>query len=72
MHNVTLGKSGKTNDHDRHPKIGKNVFFGANCCVLGNIKINDNAKIGAGSVVLKEVPANHTAVGVPARMIENK
>lgn len=52
MHNVTLGKSGKNNDWDRHPKLGKNVFVGANAVILGNIKIGDNAKIGASSVVL--------------------
>jgi len=70
MHNVTLGKSGKGNEWDRHPKLGNNVFVGAHACILGNIKINDNAKIGAGSVVLQEVPEGCTAVGNPARIIQ--
>jgi len=51
FHNVTLGGTGKISG-DRHPKIGNHVTIGAGSNVLGNIKIGDGAKIGAGSVVL--------------------
>jgi len=62
---VTLGGRSLTRGK-RHPTLGKNVIVGVNAIVLGPITIGDNAKIGAGSVVLKDVPANATAVGVPA------
>jgi serine O-acetyltransferase len=68
LHGVTLGGSGK--DHgDRHPKIGKHVLLGAGCSVLGNIRVGDRAKIGAGSIVLKPIPSGATAVGAPAKII---
>ncbi|MEE4311952.1 MAG: serine acetyltransferase [candidate division KSB1 bacterium] len=55
------------------PEIGNNVFFGIGCKVLGNVKIGDNANIGANAVVTKDVPANHTAVGVyPLKIYPNK
>jgi len=53
----------------RHPQIGDNTFIGANACIIGFIKVGSNVKIGAGSVVIKNVPDNSTAVGVPARII---
>ena len=53
----------------RHPQVGKNVVIGANACILGNIHIGDHARIGSGSVVVKEVPPEATVVGVPARII---
>jgi serine O-acetyltransferase len=68
LHEVTLGGSGK-NCGDRHPKVGKNVLIGAGAKLLGNIKIGDGAKIGAGSVVLTDVPPHTTFVGVPAKQI---
>jgi serine O-acetyltransferase len=52
----------------RHPTLGNNVVIGAGAIVLGAIKIGDNSRVGAGSVVLHDVPANATAVGVPARI----
>ena len=52
----------------RHPTLGNNVIIGSNAIVLGAIKIGDNARIGAGSVVLQDIPPNATAVGVPARI----
>ncbi|OGS19264.1 MAG: serine O-acetyltransferase [Elusimicrobia bacterium RIFOXYA2_FULL_50_26] len=52
----------------RHPTLGNNVVVGAGAIVLGAIKLGNNSRIGAGSVVLHEVPANATAVGVPARI----
>jgi serine O-acetyltransferase len=75
LHGVTLGGTGKQHG-DRHPKIGENVLIGANASLLGNIRIGDRVKIGAGSVVLRPIPEGATAVGVPAKIIgkanENK
>ena len=68
LQNVTLGGTGKS-DQDRHPKIGNGVLIGAGAKVLGNIIIGDCSRIGAGSVVLKEVPPRVTVAGVPARVI---
>ena len=65
---VTLGGTGKRRQK-RHPTLGKNVVVGAGAKLLGNIKIGDNTKIGAGSVVVKEVPPNSTVVGVPGRVV---
>lgn len=68
LHGVTLGGTGK--DHgDRHPKVGRNCLIGAGASLLGNISIGDGAKIGAGSVVLRPIPAGATAVGAPAKII---
>ncbi len=68
LQGVTLGGTGKA-DEDRHPKIGNGVLIGAHAVVLGNIKVGDCARIGAGSVVVKEVPPHVTVVGVPARVV---
>lgn len=68
LQNVTLGGTGKS-DQDRHPKIGNGVLIGAGAKVLGNIKVGDCSRIGAGSVVLKEVPPRVTVAGVPAKVI---
>ncbi|MBR5498173.1 MAG: serine O-acetyltransferase, partial [Clostridia bacterium] len=54
----------------RHPTVGNNVMVGAGAKVLGPIKIGDNSKIAAGSVVLHEIPPNSTAVGTPARVVK--
>ena len=70
-HGVTLGSPGGLNGK-RHPTLGNNVFVGAGAQIMGNITIGDNVKIGANAVVLKDVPANATAVGVPARIILHK
>ena len=66
--NVTLGGTGKENGK-RHPTLGNNVLIGSGAKVLGPFTIGDNARIAAGAVVLEEVPANATAVGVPARVV---
>jgi serine O-acetyltransferase len=66
LHGITLGGTGTTTEHDRHPKIGNNVFIGCNATILGNIHIGDHSKIGATSLVLKSIPAGATAVGSPA------
>ena len=65
---VTLGGTGKETGK-RHPTLGNNVLIGAGTKVLGPVYIGDNARIGAGSVVLKNLPANCTAVGVPAEVV---
>ncbi len=65
---VTLGGTSLSHGK-RHPTLGRNVTVGVNSSVLGAIFIGDNAKIGGGSVVVKDVPANATVVGVPARVV---
>ena len=65
---VTLGGTGKDTGK-RHPTLGNNVMVGAGAKVLGPFKIGDGAKIAAGAVVLKEVPAGATAVGIPAKVV---
>ncbi|WP_238882480.1 serine O-acetyltransferase EpsC [Clostridium sp. YIM B02551] len=67
-HGVTLGGTGKQKGK-RHPTIGSNVVIGSGAKVLGPIVVSDGAKIGANSVVLKDVPKDSTAVGAPARNI---
>lgn len=66
---VTLGGTGKEQGK-RHPTIGNNVMISAGAKVLGSFKVGDNSKIGAGSVVLQEVPPNSTVVGVPGRVVK--
>ena len=66
---VTLGGNGKEQGK-RHPTIGNNVMISAGAKVLGSFTIGDNSKIGAGSVVLKEVPPNSTVVGVPGHVVK--
>lgn len=65
---VTLGGTGKEVGK-RHPTIGSRVVIGAGAKILGNIHVGDFARIGAGSVVLKPVPPNCTAVGIPNRNV---
>ena len=68
LHGVTLGGSGKEKG-DRHPKVRRGVMLSAGAKVLGNIEIGEYSRVGAGSVVLKPVPAHCTVAGVPARVI---
>ncbi|MEM8549327.1 MAG: serine O-acetyltransferase, partial [Verrucomicrobiota bacterium] len=68
LHEVTLGGTGKTAG-DRHPKVRHNVLIGAGAKLLGNIEIGEGAKIGAGSVVVEDVPPHATVVGVPAVVV---
>ncbi len=68
LHNVTLGGTGHEQG-DRHPKVHSGVLLGAGASVLGNIEIGEGAKIGAGSVVLKNVRPHTTVAGVPAKEI---
>jgi len=67
--NVTMGGNGKSKELNGAPLLGKNVFVGAGAVILGPVKIGDNSKIGANSVVTKDVEANTTVVGSPARRI---
>ena len=64
---VTLGGTGLEKGK-RHPTIGNNVVIGAGAKVLGNINVGDSSYIGANAVVIKDVPANSTVVGVPGRI----
>lgn len=66
---VTLGGTGKDKGK-RHPTLEDNVMVGAGAKILGPFTIGKNSKIGAGSVVLEEVPPNSTVVGVPGRVVK--
>lgn len=68
MQSVTLGGTGKEAG-DRHPKVRKGVLISAGAKILGNIEIGECAKVGAGSVVLKDVPPRTTVAGVPAKVV---
>lgn len=65
---VTLGGTGKETGK-RHPTLGENVVVGAGAKVLGNIQIGNDVRIGAGSVVLRDVPSDCTVVGIPGRIV---
>lgn len=65
---VTLGGTGKEHGK-RHPTIGDNVMISAGAKIIGSFKIGENSKVGAGSVVIEEVPPNCTVVGVPGRIV---
>lgn len=65
---VTLGGTGKEKGK-RHPTVGNNVVIASGAKVLGSFKVGDNSKIGAGSVVLCEVPPNSTVVGIPGKVV---
>ena len=67
-HGVTLCGTGK-DVGKRHPTIGNNVLIGTGAKVLGPIKVGDNSRIAANSVVLREIPEDSTAVGIPARVV---
>jgi serine O-acetyltransferase len=68
LHHVTLGGSGKKGV-DRHPKVGNGVLLGAGASVLGNVIIGDGCQVGAGTLVISDLPAHSVAVGVPAKII---
>jgi serine O-acetyltransferase len=68
LQGVTLGGTGK-DCGDRHPKVRRGVLLGAGAKVLGNIEIGEGAKVGAGSIVLEDVPPHTTVVGVPAKVV---
>lgn len=60
----------KSNDVIQVPTIGNNVFIGCNVCIIGGVHIGDNVSIGAGSVVVKDIPANSIAAGNPCKVIK--
>lgn len=68
---VTLGGTGKEHGK-RHPTLGNNIIVGAGAKVLGNLTVGDNSRIGAGSVVVDDVPENSTVVGIPGRIVHQK
>ncbi|MGB0409799.1 MAG: serine O-acetyltransferase [Opitutales bacterium] len=68
LHEVTLGGTGKERG-DRHPKVRSGVLLGAGAKILGNVEIGEGAKVGAGSVVLKDVPPHVSVAGVPAKIV---
>ena len=68
LHGVTLGGTGKEQG-DRHPKVRHGVLIGASASIIGNIEIGEGAKVGAGSVVMKDVPEHVTVAGVPAEIV---
>ncbi|QCI19638.1 MAG: serine O-acetyltransferase [Buchnera aphidicola (Brevicoryne brassicae)] len=69
FHSVTLGGTGKSYSKNRHPTIRKGVIIGAGAKILGNVEVGLGAKIGAGSIVLKNIPSYVTVVGIPAKII---
>ena len=71
FHGVTLGGTGKEKKK-RHPTIGNDVFIGTGAKILGNIKVGNHAKIGANAVVLENVRASATVVGIPASCTQPK
>ncbi len=68
---VTLGGTGNEKGK-RHPTLGNHVVVGTGAKVLGNIKIGDHSKIGAGSVVIRPVPEHSTVVGIPGRVVRSR
>lgn len=68
LHEVNLGGTGKETG-DRHPKIRRGVLLGVGAKILGNIEVGEGAKVGAGSVVLKDVRPHTTVAGVPAKVV---
>lgn len=66
---VTLGT---TRDADGAPVLGGDVFLGAGARVLGPVTVGDHAMVGANAVVMKDVPAGQLAVGIPARIVDQK
>ena len=68
LQEVTLGGTGKETG-DRHPKIRTGVLISAGAKILGNVEVGANAKVGAGSVVLANVPSGCTVAGVPAKLV---
>ncbi|XDD50297.1 serine O-acetyltransferase [Leptospira sp. WS92.C1] len=68
---VTLGGTGKESGK-RHPSLLENVVVGAGAKILGNITIGRNVRVGAGSVVMRDVPHDTTVVGIPAKVVRSK
>lgn len=71
-HSVTLGGTSLESGTKRHPTVGRNCIIGAGAKVLGGFEVGENCRIGSNAVVIKPLPANSTAVGNPARIIDKK
>jgi serine O-acetyltransferase len=71
-HGVTLGGTSAQKGVKRHPSVGDRVTLGAHAILLGPIHIADEAKVGAGAIVLKNVEAKTTVVGIPARAVSSR
>lgn len=73
LHGVILGSSkAQPTPGPRHPQVASHVFLGAHAQVLGPVKIGEGAKVGAGTIVLHDVPAHRTVVGNPGRLVPVK
>jgi serine O-acetyltransferase len=71
-HGVTLGATGNEKTWKRHPTLEAGVFVGSGARILGPVAVGKNARIGAGSVVVKDVPAGVTVTGIPARIVKSR
>lgn len=69
-HGVTLGGTSLASGTKRHPTVGKNCIIGAGAKILGGFEVGENCRIGSNAVVIKPLPANSTAVGNPARIVD--
>ena len=69
---ATIGATGNEKEFKRHPTLGNDIIVGSGAKILGPVNIGDNCKIGANSVVLRDMPASSTAVGVPAKVKFNR
>jgi len=69
-HGVTLGGRGRVKGSKRHPTIGDNVLIGAGAKILGPVTIGSGSSIGANAVILHDIPANSTVVGVPGKIVK--
>ena len=69
---ATIGATGNEKQFKRHPTLGNDIFVGSGAKILGPINIGDHCKIGANSVVLKDMPSYTTAVGIPAKIKYNR
>ena len=69
--NVTIGQKLNDSKVELYPEIGDRVIIGANAVLIGDIKIGSDSQIGAGAVVLQDIPPNSTAVGNPAKVIRH-
>jgi serine O-acetyltransferase len=68
-HGVTLGAKGSEREGKRHPTVKKGAFIGSGAKILGNVTVGARSKVGAGSVVVRDVPSGTTVVGIPARVV---